>query len=113
MNLKKSSAGVIGRLIVHVIRTFRSVTLQRSQTLKIVETFFFTHSSYDINDNLSSFTGRFIAENVNNKILKNEPSQRCNKEFKMPDTFLLVPRPSAPPLCNFMLAPYVSKKNDC
>ena len=49
-----------------------------------------TYFSPDINDNLSSFAGPFIAENVNNKILKNEPSQCCcNKEFETPDTFLL------------------------
>ena len=56
-----------------------------------------------MNDNLSSFTGPFIAENTNNKILKNMPSQCCSNEvFETPDTFLLVPRPSTPPLCNFM-----------
>ena len=65
----------------------------------------FTDFSPNINDNLSSFTGLFIAENVNNKILKNVPSQRCpNEAFETPDTALLVPRPSVPPLCNFTLA---------
>ena len=48
-----------------------------------------------MNDNLSSFAGPFIAENANNKIVKNEPSQHCwNKEFETPDTFLLVPDPA-------------------
>ena len=36
-----------------------------------------------------------IAENTNNKILKNVPSQCCfNETFE-------IPRPSAPPLCDF------------
>ena len=55
-----------------------------------------------------------VAENSNNKILKNElPQHCCNEAFETSDTFLLVPRPSAPLLCNFMLAPYVSKRKDC
>ena len=41
---------------------------------------------------------------VANKILKKEPSQQyCNEEFETPDTFLLVPRPSAPPLFRVMI----------
>ena len=63
----------------------------------------FTYFSSDINDNLSSFAGPFIAENAN-KILKKEPSQQYwNEEFETPDTFLLVPRPSAPPLFRVMI----------
>ena len=55
----------------------------------------FTYFSPKINDNLSSFAGPFIAENANNKIVKNEPSQHCcNEEFETPDTFLLVPNPA-------------------
>jgi len=47
----------------------------------------FTYFSHDINDNLSPFTGPFIAENAN-KILKKEPSQGCcNEEFETPDIF--------------------------
>ena len=38
LNWKKSSAGSF-QPIVHAIRTFSSVTLKRSQTLKIVEIF--------------------------------------------------------------------------
>ena len=64
--------------------------------------------SPDVNDNLSSFVGPFIAGKAG-KVLKKEPSQRCcNEEFETPDTFLLVPRPSAPPLSNFTLAPLKS-----
>ena len=52
--------------------------------------------------------GPFIAGKAG-KVLKKEPSQRCcNEEFETPDTFLLVPRPSAPPLSNFTLAPLKS-----
>ena len=59
----------------------------------------FSYFSPNMNDNLSSFTGPFVAENMNNKILKNVPSQcYCNKAFETPDIFLLVPRPRA---CNF------------
>ena len=55
----------------------------------------FTYFSPKINDNLSSFVGPFIAENANNKIVKNEPSQHCcNEEFEKPDTYLLVPDPA-------------------
>ena len=58
-----------------------------------------------MSDNLSSFAGPFKAENMNNKILKNVPSQCCCIEaFETPDTFLLSPRPSMPPLCNFTQA---------
>ena len=76
----------------------------------------FTCFSSDIyvNDNLSSFAGSCKAENENNKTLQNEPSQHCcNEEFEMPDTFPLIPRLSVPLLCNFMLATYVLKRNDC
>ena len=97
------------RPIVHVIQTFSSVTLQCSQTLKIVEIFCsLMYFSPDKNNNLSSFAGPFIAENMNNKILNSKPSQHCcNKEFETPEfPFLLVPRPSTSLLCNFTLAPY-------
>ena len=52
-------------------QTFSLVTLQHSQTLKIVEIFcsLNMYFSSDKNDNLSSLAGPFIAENVNNKIL--------------------------------------------
>ena len=73
---------------------FSLVTLQRSQTLKIIN-ILFTYFSPKINDNLSSFAGPFITENANNKIVNNEPSQHgCNEEFETPDTFLLVPDPA-------------------
>ena len=46
----------------------------------------FTYFSPNINDNRSSFAGPFIAENTNNKILKNVLLQCCcNKAFETPD----------------------------
>ena len=59
----------------------------------------FTYFSPDVNDNLSSFVGPFIA---------GKAGKVAVAEFETPDTFLLVPRPSAPPLSNFTLAPLKS-----
>ena len=96
---------MVSRPIVHMIWMFSSVTLQHSHTQKIVEIFCsHIYSSRNINDNPSQVL--FIAENTNNKILKNVPSQCCcNGAFETPDTFLLVPRPSPPLLCNFTYKP--------
>ena len=112
MNMKKASAGVIST------DKSRDSNVSFADTSALPDTenrrnILFTNFSPDINDNLSSFAGFIKAENLNNKTLRNELSQRCcNKEFEMPDTFLLIPRPSVPPLCNFILAPYVSKRSD-
>ena len=48
---------------------FSLVTLQRAQTLRNI---LLTYFSPNRNDNLSSFTGTFKAENANNKIQSKE-----------------------------------------
>ena len=101
LNLKKSSTGIIST------DSSRDSNFQFGNTSALSDpensrNILFTYFSPDTNDNLSSFTGPFKAENANNKLPKNEPSQRfCNEEVETRDTFLLVPRPSAPPFCNF------------
>ena len=95
--MKKSSAGVISTdnsCDLNIKFGDTSGLLDPENNRNIL----FTYFSPDINENLlSSFTGPFIAENTNNNILMNEQSQHCcNKKFETPDTFLLVPRPSAP-----------------
>ena len=82
LNLKKSSAGVISTDSSCDLNIwFRDISaLSDTENSKNI---LFTYFSPDINDNLSAFTGPFIA-------------------------FLLVPRPSAPPLCNFKLALFKS-----
>ena len=74
VKLKKKSSGGVSLTIIYTIRTFSSVTPQHSHTRRIVEIFCFSYFSPNMNDNLSSFAGPFIAENTNNKILKNVPS---------------------------------------
>ena len=101
LNLKKSSAGIIFTDSSCDLNEFgdTSVLSDPENSRNIL----FTYFSPDINDNLSSFAGPFIVENANNKILKNELSQhRCNEEFETNDTFLLIPRPRVPRLCNFI-----------
>ena len=68
LNSKKSSAGVISTnsscdLNVSFSDTFALIYPENSRSI------FFTYISPDINDNLSSFAGPFIAENAN-KVLK-------------------------------------------
>ena len=97
--MKKSSAGVVSTnsshdLIVQFSDTSTFSDPENSRNILL------TYFSPDIYDNLSSFPGSFKAENVN-KTLKNELQCCCNKEIEMPNTTLLVPRPSAPLLCKF------------
>ena len=88
LNLKKSSAGVIST------DSSRDSNVSFGDTSPLPESensrnilFTITYFSPNINDNLSSFTGFFKAENLN-KTLKNELLQRCyNEEFERPDTF--------------------------
>ena len=88
LNIKKSSAGVIST------DSSRDSNVSFGDTSPLPESensrnilFTITYFSPNINDNLSSFTGFFKAENLN-KTLKNELSQRCyNEEFERPDTF--------------------------
>ena len=72
--MKKSSPGVI------LTDSSRNSNVQFGDTSVLSDpensrNILFTYFSPDINDtcNLSSFTGSFKAENVNNKTLKNEP----------------------------------------
>ena len=94
LNLKKSSTGVISTDSSRDSNFYFGNTLALSDP-ENSRNILFTYFSPDINDNLSSFAGPFIAENANNNLLKNEPSQRCcNEEVETRDTFLLVPRPA-------------------
>ena len=94
LNQKKSSAGVISTDSSHDSNVQFSDTSALSDP-ENSRNVLFSYFSPNMNDNLSSFAGPFIAENTNNEILKNVPSQCCcNEAFKTPDTFLLVPRPS-------------------
>ena len=82
LNLRKSSAGVIST------DSSRDSNVQFGDTSALSDpennrNILFTYFSPKINDNLSSFAGPFIAENTNNKIVKNESSQHCyNEEFE-------------------------------
>ena len=72
LNQKKSCAGVIS---TDSSRN-SNIYAQFSDTSALSDpensrNILFTYFSPKINDNLSSFTGPFIAENANNKILKN------------------------------------------
>ena len=76
LNLRKSSAGVI------LTYKWRDSNIKFGDTSALSDpennrNILFTCFSPKINDNLSSFAGPFIAENANNKIVKNEPSQHC------------------------------------
>ena len=103
LNQKKSSAGVISTDSSHDsnVQFCDTSALSDPENSRNI---LFSYFSPNMNDNLS-----FIAENTDKQILKNVSSQCCcnedNETFETPDTFLLVPRPSAPPLCNFTQAP--------